>query len=226
MTPDGKLRDGDGRSHEMTHPPPERLRSYVAAEADGTMRLLVEAHLSLCPSCSAKVAEYHPMGEPLPDATLDDELALPSFDRVWTAVAQASVIRQRTEAAVLPPPLLANLPHPSGWRWVVVGWPERVKLALLIRDAETGSALYLCHFAPRSTFPRHRHVGLEENVILAGGYENGGIHVDAGDWVTGAPGTEEMSRAEDEGCWCLSRIEPPGVQFTGWRRWVAPFFAR
>jgi anti-sigma factor ChrR (cupin superfamily) len=95
-----------------------------------------------------------------------------------------------------------------------------------MRDGDTGSALYLCHFAPRSTFPRHRHVGLEENVILAGGYQSGDIRVNAGDWVTGAPGTEETSTAEDEACWRLSRVEPPGVRFTGWQRWVAPFFSR
>ena len=63
-------------------------------------------------------------------------------------------------------------------------------------------------------------------MILAGGYRNGNIRVDTGDWVIGAPGTEELSRAEDEECWCLSRIEPPGVRFAGWRRWIAPFFSR
>jgi putative transcriptional regulator len=210
----------------MMHPSPETLRSYVHAEADVTTRLLVEAHLSLCPSCSAGVADDQRVGEQLPDATLHDELDLPPFDRMWTAVTEATVSRRCPEAAVLPPALLAALPPPSGWRWVVA-WPERVKIALLIRDADTGSALYLCHFAPGSTFPRHRHIGLEENVVLAGGYRNGDMHVDAGDWVIGAPGTEEMPRTEpDEECWCLSRIEPPGVRFTGWRRWVAPLYSR
>ncbi len=84
----------------------------------------------------------------------------------------------------------------------------------------------MCHFAAGSTFPRHQHVGLEENVILAGGYWNGQLHVDAGDWVVGVPGTEETAKADDEGCWCLSRIEPPGVRFLGWRRWVSPFLSR
>jgi hypothetical protein len=37
------------------------------------------------------------------------------------------------------------------------------------------------------------------------------IHVDAGDWVIGAPGTEEMATADDVECWCLSRIEPRGT---------------
>jgi putative transcriptional regulator len=209
----------------MTHPPAERFRVYVHGEADVTARLLVQAHLSLCTTCSAKVAEYERLGEHLPDATLHDELDLPPFDRMWRAAEQAMAGQRRLEAVVVPPPLLAALPPASGWRFIVA-WPERVRIALLIRDAETGSALYLCHFAPGSTFPRHRHVGLEENVILAGGYRSGGIRAETGDWVTGAPGTEELSTAEDEECWCLSRIEPPGVRFTGWRRWVAPLFSR
>ncbi len=212
----------------MTHPPSERLRSYVRGEADVTSRLLVEAHLSLCPSCSASVAEYQRVDGHLPGATLHDELDLPPFDRVWMAVKQATRSRRRLRAGVLPPSLvatlLATLPPPCRWRRIAA-WPARVRVTLLIRDPDTGSELYLCHFAPGSTFPRHRHVGLEENVILAGGYQNGDLHVEDGDWIIGAPGTEESPRAEDGECWCLSRLEPPGIRFTGWRRWVAPFFS-
>jgi len=210
----------------MTHPPADKLRCYVSCEADITTRLLVEAHLALCATCSATVAEHQRIAGELPEPTLHDELDRPPFDQVWKAVMRTTDRRSHPEAAVLPPPLLAVLPPPSGWRWVVVAWPLRVKLALLVRDTETGSALYLCHFAARSTFPRHHHVGLEENVILAGSYQNGAVHVSAGDWVTGAPGTVEVARSEDDGCWCLSRIERPGVRFTGWRGWVAPLFAR
>jgi putative transcriptional regulator len=209
----------------MTHPSPETLSSYVHADVDVTRRLLVEAHLALCPSCAAGAAEDHRMGGELPDATLHDELDLPPFDRMWTAVTRATLSRRRPEAAVLPPALLAALPHPSGWRWRRA-WPDRAKIALLIRDAETGSELYLCHFAAGNTFPPHRHVGLEETVILKGGYWDGDIRVGAGDWVVGLPGTEETARADGEECWCLSRIEPPGVRFTGWRRWIGPFFLR
>jgi putative transcriptional regulator len=209
----------------MTHPPADKLRCYVRGETDITTRLLVEAHLSLCASCSAIVAEHQRMAGKLPEPTLHEELDLPPFDRVWKAVVRTTDRQSYPEAAVLPPPLLAALPPPSGWRWIAA-WPDRVKLALLIRDAATGSALYLCHFAARATFPRHRHLGLEENVILAGSYQNGTLHVSPGDWVTGEPDTVEVARSEDDGCWCLSRIEAPGVRFTGWRGWVAPLFAR
>ena len=208
----------------MTHPPLERLRSYVDARTDITTRLLIEAHLSLCPRCAGTVAAKQTDGT-LPDATLHDEFALPPFERVWTAATHATLSQRRTAAAALPAPLLAALPDPSAWRWNVL-WPQHVRLALLIRDAETDSELYLCHFAAKSTFPRHRHIGLEENVILAGGYQTGDVRVNAGDWVIGTPGSEEIDYAYDEECWCLSRVDPPGVRFTGWRRWVAPFFSR
>jgi anti-sigma factor ChrR (cupin superfamily) len=198
----------------------------MQATADVTTRLLVEAHLSLCQKCSAIVAEHQRRGERLPPATLHDELDLPSFGCVWKAIEQAVVSQRCSEAAVLPPALLGALPHSPAWRWIVVAWPAQVRVALVLRDPDTGSELYLCHLAPRSTFPHHRHVGLEENVILAGRYDNGGIRAEIGDWVIGAPGTEERSRTEDRACWCLSRIEPPGVQFTGWRRLAVPFFSR
>jgi predicted ChrR family anti-sigma factor len=210
----------------MKHPPAGRLRSYTQGTADVTSRMLVDAHLSLCQKCSAAVAEARRRGEPLPPATLHDELDLPPFGCVWKAVEQAVVSQPCFEAAVLPRPLLGAVPHPAAWQWIVVSWPAKVRVALLIRDVETGSELYLCHFAPRSTFPHHRHVGLEENVILAGRYRNGDVRADIGDWVIGVPGTEEQSKADDGACWCLSRIEPPGVRFTGWRRWAAAFFSR
>jgi putative transcriptional regulator len=210
----------------MMHPSGETLGSYARGQTDVTRRLLVEAHLALCLGCRTRVAEDQGAGERLPDATLHDELDLPSFDRLWTALERVTARRRSRDAAALPPPLLAALPPPSGWRWVAA-WPQRVKFALLIRDADTGSELYLTHFGLGSAFPRHRHLGLEENVILAGGYRSGDVRVDAGDWVVGTPGTEEMPATEpDEECWCLSRIEPPGVRFTGWRRLIAPLLSR
>jgi len=199
----------------MKHPPQELLDSYVDGTTDLPRRLLVEAHLALCPTCPTRAADHHGVGKPLPDATLHDELDVPSFDRVWTAVERMMSRRRSPGAAVLPATLLTAVTDPSEWQWVEFS-PQRVKSALLIRDAGTGSSLFLTYFAPGSAFPRHRHIGLEENVILVGGYESGGVRADVGDWLIGVPGSKEMPRTEaDEECWCLSRIEPPGVELIG-----------
>src|SRR5215467_15474448 len=118
----------------MTHPPLDRLEAYVHAEADVTGRLLMEAHLAFCSSCSARVADHRPMAGSLPPATLGDQLDLPPFGRVWTAVSEAEVARPRAMATVLPSPLLTTLPRPHARRWVTIAWPKRVRVALLIRD--------------------------------------------------------------------------------------------
>src|SRR5262249_58988158 len=58
----------------MMHPPADRLRSYAQGIADVTTRVLVEAHLSLCQTCSAAIARAQRGARNLPPATLHDEL--------------------------------------------------------------------------------------------------------------------------------------------------------
>jgi putative transcriptional regulator len=202
----------------MTHPPREVLRSYAMGLADLPRRLLVEAHLALCTECSMLVPQYRGQETRLPEPTIADEGVTPPFERVWRAVERVDEAAVCPEAgAVLPQPFRAWLPVPAALRWITL-WPQRVRSAVLARDDETGSALYLSYHPPQSVYPRHRHVGLEENVILSGGYQNGDAHVEAGDWVIGAPGTEHTpTTGPDEACWCLSRVEWPGIRFRGWR---------
>ena len=196
----------------MRHPSHEILSAYVEGAMDEPRCLLVEAHLALCPTCSSRVAEDRGLGS-LPPATPHDELEAPPFHRVWAAVEEAITRRQRPEAAVLPPDLLAALPDSSEWQWHDIV-PLRVRSVLLARDAETGSCLFLTHFRPGGAFPRHRHLGLEENVLLAGGYDTDGLRVETGDWMTGNPGSEDMPCTDPgEECWCLSRVEVPGIEF-------------
>src|SRR5262249_58319778 len=79
----------------MTHPPLDRLEAYAHAEADVTGRLLMEAHLAFCSSCSARVADHRPMAGSLPAATLRDQLDLPPFGRGLTAVSAPPVAPPR-----------------------------------------------------------------------------------------------------------------------------------
>jgi putative transcriptional regulator len=205
----------------VIHPPRDALRAYATGATQLTRRLLVEAHLALCPDCSALVPQYRDPGDRLPDAAIADEAVMPPFDRVWHAVERVGETRGCPEAAaVLPEPFRAWLPVPAALRWITM-WPQRSRSAVLARDGGAGSVLYLSYYPKNSIYPWHRHVGLEENVILLGGYQNGDVHVEAGDWVVGAPGTEHApTTGPREECWCLSRVEPPGIRFRGWRELV------
>jgi len=197
----------------MRHPRHEILSAYAEGAVDVPRRLLVETHLAMCSECSACLAEDRDVVDSLPDATLRDELELPPFRRVWAAIEEATARQKTLEGTVLPSSLLAALPDQSEWQWHEIV-PQRVRSALLVCDPETGSCLFLTHFRPASSFPRHRHLGLEENVLLAGGYDSNGLRAETGDWIAGAPGSEDMPRTDrDEECWCLSRVEAPGIEF-------------
>jgi putative transcriptional regulator len=209
----------------MIHPPRDVLRAYAVGTTDLPRRLLVEMHLALCPECAALAPQYRERDSRLPEATIADVVLTPPFERVWRAVEDVGAAKMCPDAsAVLPQPFRAWLPVPAALRWITL-WPDRVRSAVLARDEETGSALYVSYYPPNSRYPRHRHVGLEENVILSGGYQNSDAHVETGDWVIGAPGTDHtLATGPDETCWCLSRVEPPGVRFYGWRELVRRLF--
>src|SRR5262249_37903274 len=61
----------------MSDPRHEILSAYTEGAMDVPRRLLLEVHLSKCPTCSIRAAEDHGL-ESLPDATLRDVLEAPS----------------------------------------------------------------------------------------------------------------------------------------------------
>lgn len=203
----------------MTHPPLDRLRAFAAPDADITGRLLLEAHLAFCAECQRAVAGYGEDADDLP-AVGGDPPPPHTFERIWERLEQVRARPLPAGARVLPAGILAALPDPKAWRWFST-WPQTPRSAFLMRDPDSGSRLYLSHYPRGSRYPRHAHLGLEENVILAGGYQNGPTHAEMGDWVIGTPGTaHELTTAPDEECWCLTRVEPPYGRFVGWRGWL------
>jgi len=204
------------------HPPEHRLRGYAAGDPDLTARLMVEAHLALCAECNDKVRGLMARTGALPPASADEEVPETLFDRIWEEIEALPNEKRAPETRVIPPQVLAELPPIRRVRWVPM-WPKRSRLALLTREPETGAALFLAHYSRNTEFPTHHHVGTEENIILSGGYWNGDVHVETGDWVIGEPGTSHAPRTgTDEECWCLSRTDADGVRMLGWRGWLQP----
>ncbi|MCA9773068.1 MAG: cupin domain-containing protein, partial [Myxococcales bacterium] len=184
----------------MIHPPRQRLIDFATGAADLTARVMVEAHLAYCGVCAARVGELY---EQLP-ALPSEGLAAPGpdlFDRLWSRAQRTRAAELPEDLGVIPAAALAELGPVGAPRWKWNLWPERTRYALLTRDPNTGARLYLAHYPKDSAFPMHAHVGVEENVILAGGYQNGEIHNDVGDWVLGVPGTAHEPRTlPDEEC--------------------------
>ncbi|HET7041337.1 MAG TPA: cupin domain-containing protein [Gemmatimonadales bacterium] len=205
------------------HPPEELLLAVASGQADLPHRVLVEGHLDACAACRATLAELSAPGGALL-ASLTPE---PPADRLWESL--------RTRIAALPPgpgpddPLLTGIPLPQGARRELPPIPRLTwhiplargaRMALLARDRFTGSQLIVGHMPARRAGPRHLHVGPEDVLVLAGGYEDQYGTFEAGAYGTYAPGTQHRPFTEpNEECWILLRLERPNL-FFGWRRWV------
>jgi anti-sigma factor ChrR (cupin superfamily) len=104
--------------------------------------------------------------------------------------------------------------HEPNWRFAgALG----AAFAILSRDARTGAMLLLGRMKPAKFFPEHRHLGLEEILILRGGFEDQYGDFTSGMYTSYEPGTVHRPWIdEEEPCWTLSRLEKP-VEFLGWR---------
>jgi putative transcriptional regulator len=207
----------------VIHPPEEILLAIASGQADLPRRVLVEGHLDSCAACRAVIAELSAPGGALLGGIAEET---PS-DRVWERLwAQVQAI---PPGAGMPDPALADLPLPAGvrrelpplreiaWRRLTV---RGARLAVLLRDRFTGSALILGHMPAKRAFPRHLHLGTEDVLVLAGGYEDQYGTFEAGAYAQYAPGTEHRPLTEPgEECWTLLRLEKPNLLY-GWRGWL------
>ncbi|MFN8012736.1 MAG: cupin domain-containing protein [Holophagaceae bacterium] len=196
------------------HPSADALLAFAGGQADPALRLLVEAHLEACDACAAETGS---LGQPggaflasLPPAPVPADL----FARILAGLPSRGGVDEAYPSAVsrlLPPPPARR------WRGVL----KRGIRFLELLDASTARAsLYLLHLRDGAAFPHHRHPGLEDAVILAGGAVDGALDLEPGDWRHMDPGSAHAPRAKPgEDCWFLVRVEG-GVAFQGWRRLV------
>jgi putative transcriptional regulator len=184
---------------------------------------MVEGHLDGCAACRATVAEISAPG----GALLESLPAEHPPDVLWQRLrARISALPQGGSAAN---PALAGLPLPEGacrelpemkelrWRKLPA---HPARYAVLLRDRLTGSALVLGHMPPERGYPAHVHLGPEDILVLAGGYEDHFGAFETGAWATYAPGSQHRPVTEPgEECWTLTRLEQPNL-YLGWRGWL------
>lgn len=201
----------------VLHPPGELLVDFACGRADLPHRVMIEAHLAHCATCTGVVADLATPGGALL-AELPDVAPGPgAFERLWQAV-------ERQEAQAPPPP---SSPIPAGaWaelpiRRRALRWRPLPTLgahfAGLARDPATGTMLSVARMGGGRRFPRHRHVGGEDVVVLQGAYRDQVGEFASGDWGSYEDGSEHapdtVAGAE---CWILTRLHHR-VRFLGWR---------
>lgn len=209
----------------MMHPPTETLVAHASGHLDTALRVVVEAHLDLCPSCRAEMAAMSDPGGRL----LSEIPSVAPSESLWARLAS------RIEEAAPADPIPASVPLPRAARAELPEGVSRLRwwrpflrgarLAVLADDKETGASLALAHMPGGKVFPRHEHRGFEHAVVLAGGYEDERGSFVAGDYAIYEPGSEHGPHTLDgDDCWILFRLGGP-VRFHGWRGAIQRIFA-
>lgn len=200
-----------------SHPSELHLLAYVTGDAEPQLRALLECHLGLCDPCSTAVAQLSGPGGQWLAHIQPAEVPGDLFDRVMGRI-QAEAPPTKVDLT-LPPAVQALLPSHArpDWKGIL---KQGFRFIQLMKEAPGGFGLYLVHLSAGTRFPQHRHGGLEEAVILAGGLADGEQRLEAGDWSTSEAGSAHAPRAlKDEDCWLVARMEG-GIHFSGWRGWL------
>lgn len=208
----------------MQHPPVESLLAHASGELDPLLRVIVEAHLDLCPTCRAELATLVEPGgwllQSVPAAAAGAPAGL--WERLEARLPEAG---GDPVPGFVPLPLAARRELPAGgrvrwWRPLLRG----ARIALLDHDTESGARLAVAHMPGGKRFPRHEHLGFEHAVVLSGGYEDERGEFLAGDYAVYPPGSEHGPQTLDgDDCWILFRLGGP-VRFHGWRGAVQRLF--
>lgn len=85
-------------------------------------------------------------------------------------------------------------------------WQEMapgISMKMLSHDSETGRTMVLVRLAPGAAYPPHRHMGLEECLVVEGDLHVDGTILHAGDFTASYSDKVHMDTHSEEGCLLL-----------------------
>lgn len=209
------------------HPDIGWLQAFAAGELPTSLALAVALHLEACPACQQQVHDHEAwLARNSWHADSKTPLVADLPTEQWDAIFESIVTQPESLAA---PPLPAppqlqwqgqSLTLPRALRhltippWQRIGKIGRARLALDGAGPERTSLLAI---APGTAIPEHSHPGYEVTVVLAGGIEDQGAHLGAGEFLLWEGAASHAPRSA-EGCFCLTVMAAP-LRFTrGWAR--------
>ena len=187
------------------HPTEAWLVDFASGSLPGPARMVVQAHLSVCPACAATLAAAEAVGGAMladlqPAALQPDALAL--------ALA-------RIERPV--PPAPAEVASPPGWievpTEVTRAMRRRRRLApgvwvAPVQRNREGVRSYLLGIPRGVSLPHHTHQSWEITVVLKGAFRDADELYTAGDFIETDPSIRHSPRVTADGdCVCLAATE-------------------
>jgi len=199
----------------QSHPTPEYLAGYASGTLSDGLSLLVGAHLTYCPACRRRVAEY----ETISGAFLDraaPATAAPSLGetlaRIDAAKPDSGPANDVAEDLPFPAPIrreLARGGEEIRWRFRLPGVHEHALTGF------EGESVSLLRVRPGRAMPHHTHEGDEATLILSGAMEDDGAVFRRGDVAVADHNHDHQPRViGEETCYCLV-VLTGNMRFTG-----------
>jgi putative transcriptional regulator len=191
---------------------------YATGAVSRDVRLVLDSHLGVCPTCRQIVAETEEIGGALLDALPPAEMGADAL-----ALALARIER--------PAPQSPEPPQPNDWitvpsevleaaqkrrRWVAPG----VWVASISKGPGRARS-YLLGVGAGMSMPRHTHRGFEMTCILKGAYRDGDLLIGPGDFHCCNETVEHQPAITADGeCVCVVAAQDTLVP----RDWIGRLF--
>lgn len=185
-----------------------RAALYALGALEGAEAREFEEHLAAgCAACAAELREFETVAGDLGLAAPEAEppagvrarlLALASGERGGGGSAGANVSGR--EARDEAPGFLVVRAGEGRWRPTD---DAGVSFKLLFADRERGTVTTLVRMEPGSRIRSHRHLGVEQCLVLEGDVRSGRVGMRAGDFNCSLPGSVHEELATDHGALLL-----------------------
>ena len=202
------------------HPADDTLLRHATGALNAGLALVVEAHLTGCPQCRARVAGFEALGGALMEAEKMEPLAPAAFAEVLARLDEPLPV---TTAPHVPRRAMLHLPPGMKLpdvlagcdigRWLWFGPGVRYSQVRLPWAPEAN--VMLLRVAANRGVVTHSHALHELTQILHGGYSDCTGSYGPGDMAEGDELLLHQPRADAEGCLCLAALEG-GLRLGGW----------
>jgi putative transcriptional regulator len=207
------------------HLPEDVLFEYGAGGADEARALVAATHVTLCEACRDELGGVEAVGGALLEKLAGEALAADALERAMARLDEAPPPAPPAARVPgvdwLPAPLLRYVAEAGGlvWQRVLPGVRQ-----LVLAPIMSARAVRLIEFRPGLNLGRHTHGGLELNVVLTGGFRDGGAHYMRGDVAVVDDSVTHSPLVDDaEPCILLVAGETPSLPVTWLGRLIARF---
>lgn len=203
-----------GRLSVHHHLGDELLMSYAAGTLTEGWSIGVAAHLTFCPSCRERLAEFESIGGyflECADAEQRSDVQWDDMRRRIEGAAPPTVAPAPSTDPLLPQPLLAYVEKAGGLRWRSLG-SGASQMKIPVSDPTT--IVRLLKIPAGKPVPEHGHSGRELTLVLAGSFGDSVAVFHRGDVeLADDELTHQPAATPDEDCICLAITEAP-LRFT------------